>query len=222
MISLYDLLEAANGQLFGEPAAQLFTGFCLDSRQAGENQIYVARKTDRGDTHQHIREAVERGVRGVICTQPPEFDTAGVSVMIVKDAEAALMAWAHYILGKLGTRVIAVTGTSGTSAAVDAIRQVLSVRYSVHVAASEQRDRLRLPLALAGLRPEHNMFVLALGPSEPGEVAELVQLVQPDIGVVTHARPVCWPITWHRPGWRCLTMTTIWCGRWPNAHARVL
>lgn len=186
MISLYDLLEAANGQLFGEPAAQLFTGFCLDSRQAGENQIYVARRTDRGDTHQHIRQAVERGARGVICAQPPDFDTAGVSVVIVKDAETALMNWAHYVLGKLGTQVIAVTGTSGTSAAVDAVRQVLATRYAVHVGMDDQRDRLRLPLALAGLRPEHNVFVLELDASEPGEVAEMIQLVQPDVGVVTH------------------------------------
>ena len=187
MISLYDLLEAASGQLFGEPAAQLFTSFCLDSRQAGENQLYVARRADQGSTHQHIREAVERGARGVICAQPPEFDTAGVSVIIVRDTEAALMAWSRYILGKLGTRVVAVAGTAGTATAVDAVRQVLATRYAVHVGADGQHGRLRLPLALAGLRPEHNMFVLELGPSEPGEVAELVQLAQPDVGVVTHA-----------------------------------
>ncbi len=186
MISLYDLLEAANGQLFGEPAAQLFTSFCLDSRQAGENQLYVARKTDQGDTHQHIREAIERGTRGVICAQPPEFDTAGVSVIIVKDAEAALMAWSRHILGKLGTRVIAVTGTAGTAAAVDAVRQVLATRYTVHVGGSSPYGRLRLPLALANLRPEHNMFVLELSPSEPGEIAEMARLAQPDVGVVTH------------------------------------
>lgn len=186
MISLYDLLEAANGQLFGEPAAQLFTGFCLDSRLAGENQIYVARRTDRGDTHQHIREAVERGARGVICAQPPDFDTAGVSVIIVKDTEEALMSWAHYILGKLGTRVIAVTGSWGKSAAVEAIRQVLSTRYAVHTSSGERPDRMRLPLALAGLRPEHTMFVMEMGASQPGEIAEMVQRVQPDVGVVTH------------------------------------
>ena len=30
MISLYDILEAANGQLFGEPGPQLFSDFCID------------------------------------------------------------------------------------------------------------------------------------------------------------------------------------------------
>lgn len=187
MISLYDLLEAANGQLFGEAAAQLFTGFCLDPRTAGENQLFVARRTDRGDTHKHIYEAAERGVSGVLCAQPPDFDTTGLSVVIVKDTEAALMAWARYILNKLKTRVIAVTGTSAVSTTVNAVCQVLAARYAVHMCMGDQPDRLRLPLALAELRPDHNMFVLELTPSEPGEVAQLARIVQPDTVVVTHA-----------------------------------
>jgi hypothetical protein len=31
MISLYDVLEASNGQLFGEPASQIFTDFSIDA-----------------------------------------------------------------------------------------------------------------------------------------------------------------------------------------------
>ena len=186
MISLYDLLEAANGQLFGEPHAQLFTSFCLDSRLAQENQIFVARKTDQGDTHQYIREAVERGVLGVLCIRPPDIDTNGLSVVIVKDTDTAMMNWASYVLNKMGTRVIGVTGASGKSVTVEAIRRVLSKQYRVHKSTGEYRGRLRLPLALAGLRAEHDMVVLELGAWQQGEIAEMVQAVRPDVGVVTH------------------------------------
>jgi alanine racemase len=186
MISLYDLLEAANGQLFGEPHAQLFTGFCLDSRLAQDNQIYVARKTDYGDTHQYMREAVERGALGILCTRPPDFDTSNLSVIIVKDTEVAMMNWASYVLDKLGPGVIAVTGSSGKSVTTEAIRQVLSVRYRVHKSTGEEQGRLRLPLALAGLRAEHEMVVLELGAWQPGEIGEMVQVTRPDVGVITH------------------------------------
>lgn len=186
MISLYDLLEAANGQLFGEPHAQLFTGFCLDSRLAQDNQIYVARKTDYGDTHQYMREAVERGALGILCTRPPDFDTSNLSVIIVKDTEVAMMNWASYVLDKLGPGVIAVTGSSGKTVTTEAIRQVLSVRYRVHKSTGEEQGRLRLPLALAGLRAEHEMVVLELGAWQPGEIGEMVQVTRPDVGVITH------------------------------------
>lgn len=186
MISLYDLLEAANGQLFGEPHAQLFTGFCLDARLVRDNQIFVARKTDYGDTHHDMQEAVRRGALGLLCTRPPDFDTGGLSVIIVKDTETAMMNWGRYVLRKLGPKVIAVTGSSGKSVAVEAIYHVLSRRYRVHKSVGDYGGRLRLPLALASLKAEHEMVVLELGASAQGEIAEMLKFIQPDVGVLTH------------------------------------
>src|SRR5215211_3249719 len=187
MISLYDMLEAANGQLFGEPRAQLFTDFCLDSRLASESTLFVALKTDWGDGHQYIAEAVRNGATGVLCTRPPEFDTDGLSVILVKDTHAALMKWSQYILNKLGTQVIGVTGTSGKSVTVEAISHVLATRYPVHRSIRDANGRLSLPLTLATLTPEHKMVVLELGASQPGEMSEMMLAAQPQIGVVTRS-----------------------------------
>jgi Alr-MurF fusion protein len=186
MISLYDVLEASNGQLFGEPVAQIFTGFCLDSRQAKESELYVALKSDQGDTHQYIEEAIGKGVSGVICNRPPECDTDGVSVIITRDVSAALMSWAHYFLGKLGVHVIGVTGSSGKSAAVEAIAAVLGTRYKVHKSSANADGPLSIPLSLARLDNEHKMVVLKLGTTQPGEMGEMIQAIQPEVGVITH------------------------------------
>jgi len=184
VISLYDILEASNGQLFGEAAAHLFTDFCFDSRQAGESQLYVALKTERGDTHQFMREAVERGVTGILCTHPPDFDTQGLSVVLVRDTDAALMNWTRYILHKLGTQVICVAGTTGKSLAVEAISRVLSKRYSVLRSHDDSTGRLGLPRTLAHLNADHQFVVLELDIVRPGMMAEFVQVVQPDVAVI--------------------------------------
>lgn len=185
MISLYDMLEAANGQLFGEPAAQLFTDFCLDSRLAIDSSLFVALKTDWGDGHRYIAEAVRNGATGVLCTRPPEFDTDEISVILVKDTHAALMKWSQYILNKLGTQVIGVTGTSGKSVTVEAISHVLATRYPVHRSTRDANGRLSLPLTLATLTPEHKLVVLELGAEQSGEMSEMVLSAQPQVGVVT-------------------------------------
>jgi len=184
MISLYDILEASNGQLFGEPTAHLFTDFCFDSRRAQQGQFYVAIKTERGDGHRYIREAIENGVRGILCARPPEFDVDGVSVAIVKDTETALMAWARFILKKLGTSVIGVTGSAGKSVTVAAIAQVLATRHPVYKSTGVYGGRLDMMLALSRLTPEHKIVVLELGVAQPGEMAEMVQAVNPEVGVV--------------------------------------
>ncbi|MEZ4671697.1 MAG: hypothetical protein R3E39_27650 [Anaerolineae bacterium] len=181
MISLYDILEASNGQLFGEPAAHLFSDFCFDSRQAGESQLYVALKTERGDTHQYMRDAVERGVTGILCTHPPDFDTESLSVILVRDTEAALMNWTRYILHKLGTQVICVSGTSGKSLVVEAISKVLSTQYTVHHSHDQGLGRLNLPLTLAKLTPEHQFVVLELDIPPSVWMAGNCKVVQPDV-----------------------------------------
>lgn len=185
MISLYDLIEAANGQLFGEPAAQLFAEFCLDVRQVRPNQLFVARRTDRGDTHEQIPEAIERGAAGILCTHPPECDTSGVTVIMARDTEQALLQWAHLVVGKLGVKVIAVTGSAGKSVAVHVTSRVLSSRYRVLEDTTDIQGPLSIPLTLAHLNPEHQFAILKLSVLNPGEMAEMVQAVQPDVGLVT-------------------------------------
>ncbi len=186
MISLYDLLEASNSQMFGEPAAQLFTGFCLDSRQRQESQLYVALKTDYGDSHQYIEEAIQNGAAGVLSTRPPECDTTGVSVILVRDVETALLAWASYVLKRYKTSVVAVTGAFGKSLAVSAVHAVLSSQFTVHKPDLEYYGRLALPLGLAGLKQTDRFAVIELSPRQIGEMAEMVQTIMPEVGIITY------------------------------------
>ena len=186
MINLYELLEVSNGQLFGEPTAQLFEDFCVDADLASINQLFVVLQTERGDTHQYIEQAIQNGASGVICTRPPECATDGVSVLLVQDTTSALLAWAHYILGKYGTKVIAVSGSAGKSVAADAIARVLSQKFSVYTSTKQGNGRLALPLALARLTANHKFAVLKLGITQTGDMGAMVQTVQPEVAVITH------------------------------------
>lgn len=186
MISLYDIQQSVNGQLFGEPSAQLFTDFCLDPRTATEGKLFVALRPDDGYVQQEIAEAIQNGVSGVICTRPPDCDTNGVSIIMVKNPLDALMEWSRFVIGKQGIKAIAVGGTSGKSTAVEAIAAVLGVRYRVLRGDVSSSGRLALPLTLAHLRPEHQFIVLKLDAAFPGEMGEMVQSVQPDVAVINH------------------------------------
>lgn len=187
MISLYDILEASGGQLFGEPIAQIFTNFCFDPGEVTPNALFVALKSDYGDTHHAIEQAIADGATGIICNRPPDSDTHTVSVIMVRDSVDALMAWSRYILDKSSVKVIGVTGSSGKSGAVEAIYHILSTRYSVLVSSNAYSDnRLHLPDALAYLKSEHQFIVLRLGATQPGELAALALVMQPDVGVVTN------------------------------------
>jgi Alr-MurF fusion protein len=186
MINLYDILEAADGQLFGDPAAVLFTDFCFDSRRVNEGELFVAVKTDRGDGHHYMHEAVQGGALGIMCSRPPDFDTTGVSVIVMRNVEQALLNWAKMVLRKFGTTVIAVTGSSGKSTAKEAIWTVLSARHRVFRNPGSYNGRFGLPIALGRLSHEDKLAVLEFGTDQFGEMAELVEVVRPLVGVVTN------------------------------------
>src|SRR5689334_21610819 len=131
MINLYDILEAADGQLFGDAVAMIFTDFCFDSRRVEPGQIFVALKTERGDGHHYMQAAIQGGATGVMCSRPPEFYTAGITVIVMRDVEASLLKWAGIVLRKFRTTVIGVTGSSGKSTAKEAIAAVLGRPYRV-------------------------------------------------------------------------------------------
>jgi Alr-MurF fusion protein len=185
MINLYELIEASNGQLFGEPAAQLFNRFCLEADDIQSGDMFVVLQTERGDMHQYMPQVIAQGAAGIICTRPPDVDTSGVSVVYVRDTVEALLAWSQYILGKYGTKVIGVTGSAGKSVAVSALNHILGLKESVYINLNTGHGRLSVPLALAGLRPTHRYAVLRLDATEIGEMAALAQAAQPEVVVIT-------------------------------------
>jgi Alr-MurF fusion protein len=185
MISLYDILDVSNGQLFGEPSAQIFLAFSIDPARVTPNSLYVTLKTDWQDTHRYIEEAIASGASGVLCVRPPECDTTGISVILVQDTVTALMAWSQHILGKTGVNVICVTGSTGKSVTIEALQRVLSTRYKVHHIPHHTPDnRLSIPITLAQLTPEHQYVVLRMGTTQPGEIAAMLQASQPKAGVL--------------------------------------
>ena len=185
MINLNDILKAANGQLFGESAANLFTDFCLDASNVGENQLFVALRTDKGDTHQYIEEAIRNGATGILCVEPPTCDTTNVSVLMVDNTVEALLQWSQYTLQKLDVKVVVVIGSGGKSAAVDAINQVLSIQYTALAGNLDVPGKLGIPLSLAHLTSDYDYVVLKLSSSIPGELAQMAEAISPSILVVT-------------------------------------
>jgi len=186
MINLYDILEAADGQLFGDPSAVIFTDFCFDSRRVNEGELFVALKTERGDGHHYMHEAVQGGATGIMCNRPPDFDTTGMTVIVMRNVEAALLNWAKIILRKFGTTVIGVTGSTGKSSAKEAIAAVLSTRYKVFKSPGSFNGRLGLPIALGKLSHNDKLAVLEFGTDQFGEMADLVDAARPLVGVVTN------------------------------------
>jgi alanine racemase len=183
MIDLDDLLTATGGQWVGPAAPTQFPAFCYDSRRIQPGELFVAVKTENGDGHDYIADAVQKGAGGVLCQFPP----AGQSVpyVVVPDTQLALGDWAAHVLRRRALPVVGVTGSTGKTDACHAISAVLSARHRVFCNPPDLSDRFGVLVALAGLTAEHELAVLELACNAFDEIGRLAELFRPRIAVIT-------------------------------------
>ncbi len=183
MIYLRDLLEASGGRRVGPLAPARFPSFCYDSRRLRPGELFVAVKTDGGDGHDYIEDAIARGAGGLLCQFPPPFPP--VPCVVVPDTQLALTDWATHILRRYNPQVVGVTGSTGKTDACRAISAVLSSRHQVFANPPDLSDRFGLPISLAGLEPAHDLAVFELACNAFDEIGHLARLVRPWVAVVT-------------------------------------
>ncbi|MFP4321120.1 MAG: alanine racemase [Anaerolineales bacterium] len=186
MINLYDILDAADGQLFGDPVAQTFNGFCIDPHQVQPGDLFVALKTLYGDGHDHMESALARGATGLMCTHPPAFDTEQVTVVIMRDAESALLSWTAYILQKYGTGVVALAGSQEKATAAAALATVLDGSLRVHLRQVDMPGRFGIPLALSRMPAPVDLAVLVYAPQGAGDMLDMLSVAPPMVAVILH------------------------------------
>lgn len=185
MIQLDDLLEATEGYLASAAYSRRFTDFCFDSRRVEPGQLFLAVKTDKGDGHDHITEAMRGGATGILCQRPPDLDGWPVTCVIVPDTEAALTDWARLVLRKTNMPVVGITGSIGKTSTREAVAEVLGRRFHVFHNPANYNGRFGLPIALGRLTPEHEMAVLEMACDSFDEIAHLSRLTRPKVGIVT-------------------------------------
>jgi alanine racemase len=183
MIYLHDLLTATGGQWEGPPAPVQFPAFCYDSRRIKPGELFVAVKTEGGDGHDYIDDAVQKGAGGVLCQFPPT--TCTIPCVVVPDTQIALSEWAGHVLRRAALPVVGVTGSTGKTDACRAIADVLGSDHHVLSNPPDLSDRFGVPIAMAALSQEHDVAVLELACNAFDDIAHLADLTRPQIAVVT-------------------------------------
>jgi alanine racemase len=189
MIYLSDLLEATGGRLAGPAYTRHFYDFCFDSRRVEPGQLFLAIKTDKGDGHDHIVEAVEGGATGVMCQGHPNLNGLTATCLVVPDTETALTDWARFVLRAIDIPVVGITGSTGKTSTREAVAAVLERRYHIFHNPENFSGRFGLPVALGRLTREHQVAVLEMACDSFDEIAHLAELTRPRVGIVTAVNP---------------------------------
>jgi len=180
--SLAHFAGAMGGTLSAGDAT--FTAVSTDSRSIGAGELFVALSGPNFDGHDFVAAAAERGAAGAVVARRLPL---ALPQIVVDDTLRALQRAAESWRAQFHIPVIAVAGSNGKTTTKELIATVLAARGPCLATRGTLNNHIGVPLTLLGLEARHTTAVIEVGTNHPGEVAALVPLVRPTVGIVTNA-----------------------------------
>ena len=162
------------------------TGVTTDSRNCPAGSLFFALKGDTFNGNAFAARALEAGSAYAVVDEPEYVPAGDTHYILVDDCLRTLQQLAHYHRRQLGTRLIGITGTNGKTTTKELIAAALSQAFNVLCTTGNLNNHIGVPLTLLRLKPEHNIGVIEMGASHPGDIKELVEIAEPDYGIITN------------------------------------
>ncbi|HEX2191166.1 MAG TPA: UDP-N-acetylmuramoyl-tripeptide--D-alanyl-D-alanine ligase [Longimicrobiaceae bacterium] len=162
-----------------------FSGVSTDTRRIAPGSLFVALVGERFDAHDFLRQAAEAGAAGAVVSRRPEEVPEGMLLFEVDDTRRALGRLARHRRRLHRGQVVGIAGSNGKTTTKDLVRAALSARYRVHATEGNLNNQFGVPLTLLAAPDEAEVIVVEMGTNEPGEIAVLASIAEPDFGIVT-------------------------------------
>lgn len=157
-----------------------------DSRHCPEGAIFFALKGASFDGNAFAKSALEKGCSYAVVDNEEYADVSDGRFILVDDVLKTLQRLANYHRRQLNTPIIGITGTNGKTTTKELIAHVLQQKYRVLYTQGNLNNQIGVPLTLLGLTPDHEIAVVEMGANHPGDIRELVEIVEPDYGIITN------------------------------------
>jgi UDP-N-acetylmuramoyl-tripeptide--D-alanyl-D-alanine ligase len=180
--SLRDFALACGGRLHG--ADRSYSGVSTDTRTIGKGELFVALHGPNFNGNEFVGAAVAAGAAGAVVDSERR---ESLSQVVVGDTQKALEAAARRWRGTFSIPVVGVAGSNGKTTVKEMIAAILSQVGNTLSTRGNFNNHIGVPLTLFRLEAAHRFAVIEIGSNHAGEVAALVDLAKPTVGIITNA-----------------------------------
>jgi UDP-N-acetylmuramoyl-tripeptide--D-alanyl-D-alanine ligase len=174
--------SACNGRLVG--ADRDFAEVSIDTRKLSRGDLFVALRGEHVDGHAFAAAAAAAGAAAAVVTHAVD---APLPQIVVADTQAALsaaaMQWRRGFTGPL----IGVAGSNGKTTVKEMLAAILSQAGACLATRGNLNNHLGVPLTLLRLDAKHRSAVIEMGANRAGDVAALLRIAHPAVGLITNA-----------------------------------
>ena len=159
-------------------------GVSTDSRTLQFGQLFFALSGPNFNGNQFAKQALNKGAIAVVVDE--DVSISDDRVIRVENTLRSLQTLATEHRNKLGTTIIALTGSNGKTTTKELIHSVLSTTYTTVATQGNLNNHIGVPLTLLSLQKDTEIGVVEMGANHLGEIAVLANIAQPDFGLITN------------------------------------
>ena len=163
------------------------TGINTDTRTLKAGEVFIALSGEKFDGHQFIEQALHAGVSGLILNENFSGNLpTTVPQLYVKNTLTAYQQIAQWWRQQHQIPIIAITGSVGKTTTKELVAAALSQYGTVLKTEGNYNNEIGVPKTLLRLTPEHDYAVIEMAMRAKGEIAQLTQIAQPTLGLITN------------------------------------
>ena len=155
-----------------------------DTRNLPAGCVFFALHGERFDGNKFAKQALESGASLAVIDNPEYALPQGT--LLVEDTLLALQELARAWRRELGLPIIGITGTNGKTTTKELLATVLSTKYNIYYTQGNLNNQIGVPLTLLQITRAHEMAIVEMGASHPGDIKELVDIAEPNCGLITN------------------------------------
>jgi UDP-N-acetylmuramoyl-tripeptide--D-alanyl-D-alanine ligase len=180
--TLAHFAQLCGGSLKGADAP--YTNVSTDTRTLSKGALFVALRGPNFDGNRFVGAALAAGAAGAVVDgeQP-----AALSQVVVSDTQAALERAGQGWREQFAIPVVGVAGSNGKTTAKEMTAAILSQMGNCLATRGNLNNHIGVPLTLLRFEPANQFAVVEMGANNPGEVAHLVRIARPTVGMITNA-----------------------------------
>ncbi len=156
-----------------------------DSRDCPEGSIFLALKGESFDGNKFALQAIEKGCAYAI-VDDSKLLTDDKRLILVDDCLQTFKDLAREHRRQFDIPVIGITGTNGKTTTKELVAAVLSQKYNVLYTQGNFNNDVGVPKTLFRLTKDHEIAVIEMGASHPGDIKTLAETAEPTCGLITN------------------------------------
>lgn len=158
---------------------------CIDSRLVKKGDVFFAFSGTQTHGNTFIQNCLDQGARYIIAESNSPY-LKHKNVIATKNSHDYLIDLAANLRERSSARFVAITGSNGKTTTKDLTHFALNNKNNQTLKTQGNYNNLiGVPFTLSQLKEHHQYAVIECGTNQPGEIKQLVEMVKPEVSVIT-------------------------------------